>query len=256
LAQFALYQKVRALVTSETKLVQHATQLFPGWASGRNVADDGAAFAELEKAIAHHLSTYRLGEVWAIRDTLHTALEGKSGRVVDEMRRFLPGVLGSPDVDEATMLGAWSTHVAELSRVQRFAAPLATVLNVTKLIAESGAPQSARALRQPVQGEGDQLSPDSWQRAWRLRRLATHLAAIDSQDEFKKLAKVRMDLEHDLARAYHALVVKRTWRTLGGNATPSVRAGLEAYLNAIQKIGKGTGKRAVRYRQDARAAAA
>ena len=29
-----------------------------------------------------------------------------------------------------------------------------------------------------------------------------------------------------------------------------------AYLNAIQKIGKGTGKRAVRYRQDARAAAA
>jgi hypothetical protein len=43
-------------------------------------------------------------------------------------------------------------------------------------------------LRQPVQGEGDQLSPDSWQRAWRLRRLATHLAAIDSQDEFNKLA--------------------------------------------------------------------
>ena len=31
---------------------------------------------------------------------------------------------------------------------------------------------------------------------------------------------------------------------------------LQAYLNAIQKIGKGTGKRAVRYRQDAREAAA
>jgi hypothetical protein len=30
---------------------------------------------------------------------------------------------------------------------------------------------------------------------------------------------------------------------------------LQAYLNAIQKIGKGTGKRAVRYRQDAREAA-
>ncbi len=255
-SQFALYQKVRALVTSETKLVQQATQLFPGWASGRSVADDATAFAELEKAIAHHLSTYRLGEVWAIRDGLHKALEGKGGRVVDEMRRFLAGVMGSPDVDEATMLGAWSSQLAELSRVQGFAAPLTTVLSVTKLIAESGAPQCAQALRQPVQGEADQLSPESWQRAWRLRRLATHLAAIDSQDEFKKLAKVRIDLEHDLARAYHALVVKRTWRTLAENATPGVRAGLQAYLNAIQRIGKGTGKRAVRYRQDARAAAA
>jgi len=255
-SQFALYEKVRALVTSETRLVQQATQLFPGWASGRAVADDGTAFAELEKAIVHHLSTYRLGEVWAVRDGLHKALEAKSGRVVDEMRRFLVGVLGSPDVDEATMLGAWSTHLAELARVQALAAPLAIVLAVTQLIAESGAPQCAQALRQPTQGDADRLSPENWQRAWRLRRLATHLAAIDSQDEFKKLAKIRIDLEHDLARAYHELVVKRTWRMLAENATPSVRAGLQAYLNAIQKIGKGTGKRAVRYRHDARSAAA
>jgi hypothetical protein len=35
-----------------------------------------------------------------------------------------------------------------------------------------------------------------------------------------------------------------------------VRAALQAYLNAIQRIGKGTGKRAFRYRRDARFAAA
>jgi very-short-patch-repair endonuclease len=154
------------------------------------------------------------------------------------------------------MLEAWSTHTAELARVHGLAAPLAIVQSVTRLIAESGAPQYAQALRQPIEDEVDQLLPDTWQRAWRLRRLATHLAAIDSQDEFKKLARVRTDLEHDLARAYHAMVVKRTWRKLAENATPNVRAGLQAYLNAIQKIGKGTGKRAVRYRQDARYAAA
>ena len=255
-SQFALYQKVRVLVVSETRLVQQTMQLFPGWALSRSVADDVHAFGELEKAIAHHLSTYRLAEVWAIRDGLHKAFEGKSGRVVDEMRRFLVDVLGSPDVDEAAMLEAWSAHVAELSRVLGLAASLATITRVSQLIAESGALQCAQALREPIQGDADQLSPESWQSAWRRRRLATHLAAIDSQDELKKLAKVRIDLEHDLARAYHALVVRRTWRTLAENATPSVRAGLQAYLNAIQKIGKGTGKRAVRYRQDARAAAA
>ncbi len=255
-SQFALCQKVKALVNAEGKLVQQAMQLFPGWAPSRSVADDPDAFGELEKAIAHHLSAYRLGEVWAVRDGLHKALDGKSGRVVDEMRRFLVGVLGNPNVDEATMLGAWSAHMVELARVQGLVAPLVSVMAVTRLIAESGAPQYALALRQRMEGEVDQLLPETWQGAWRLRRLATHLAAIDSQDEFKKLARARTELQHDLARAYHAVVVKRSWRKLAENATPSVRAGLQAYLNAIQKIGKGTGKRAVRYRQDARNAAA
>ena len=49
--------------------------------------------------------------------------------------------------------------------------------------------------------------------------------------------------------------MKRTWLKLAENASPSIRAALQAYLIAIQKIGKGTGKRAVRYRQDARMAA-
>jgi very-short-patch-repair endonuclease len=255
-SQFALYRKVRALVRAEGKLVQQASQLFPGWARSRTVADDPTALGELARAIAHHLTTYRLGEVWSVRDGMQKALEGSSGRVVDRMRRFLAGVLGSPDVDETTLLGSWSTLMAELSRIHGLATPLACVEQVTRLIAESGAPQYGQVLRQPLEGEADLLLPETWGQAWRLRRLATHLAAIDPLDEFKKLARMRADLEHDLARAYYAVVVKRAWLKLAQNATPSVRAALQAYLNAVQKIGKGTGKRAVRYRQDARNAAA
>src|SRR5205085_8396463 len=67
--------------------------------------------------------------------------------------------------------------------------------------------------------------------------------------------KERSGIEADLTRAYQDVVIKRTWLQLARNASPSIRAALQAYLAAIQKIGKGTGKRAVRYRQDARAAA-
>ena len=98
--------------------------------------------------------------------------------------------------------------------------------------------------------------PEDWRAGWRRRRLATHLSTIDSQQEFRRLAAARQDLEHDLARLYHDAVVRRTWLKLAESATPRVRAALQAYLNAIQKIGKGTGKRAARYRQDAREAAA
>src|SRR6185312_9714636 len=100
------------------------------------------------------------------------------------------------------------------------------------------------------------LLPENWREVWRLRRLATHIDSIDSQEELKKLGRMRSEMEHDLRSAYHDLVVARTWLQLAQNATPSVRSALQAYLNAIQRIGKGTGKRAVRYRQDARLAAA
>ena len=101
----------------------------------------------------------------------------------------------------------------------------------------------------------DGLLPDNWRSAWRLRRLATYLESIDAQEELKRLAKDRHEVESDLSRAYRDIVVKRTWLKLAENASPSIRAALQAYLNAIQRIGKGTGKRAVRYRQDARMAA-
>src|SRR4030095_6531395 len=119
----------------------------------------------------------------------------------------------------------------------------------------SGAPEYATALKQPLVGTTDGLLPANWRKAWRLRRLATYLESIDGQEELKKLAKDRSGLENDLSRAYRDIVVKRTWVKLAENASPSIRAALQAYLNAIQKIGKGTGKRAVRYRQDARMAA-
>src|SRR5262245_61692962 len=101
----------------------------------------------------------------------------------------------------------------------------------------------------------DPLLPDNWRQAWRLRRLAMYLESMDAQDELKRLAIARTELENDLSRAYQEIVIKRTWLKLAEKASPSIRAALQAYLNAIQKIGKGTGKRAVRYRQEARNAA-
>jgi hypothetical protein len=79
------------------------------------------------------------------------------------------------------------------------------------------------------------------------RRLATYLESVDTQEELKRLAKSRHDVETDLSRAYRDIVVKRTWLKLAENASPSNRSALQAYLNAIQKIGKDKGKENARY---------
>jgi very-short-patch-repair endonuclease len=254
--QYALYRKVRMLAETETDLVQRVRRLFPAWAAAGRVADDAGAAVQLEKAIEHHQTAQHLGEIWVSKARLQKALEGRSGRVVEDLRVFLADVLGNPKVDEGGLIGPWAALTAELARLHRLAPAMQVVADVTQRIAQSGAALYSQRLLQPVDGPGDALLPADWRRAWRLRSLATHLALIDPQDEFRKLARLRADLEHDLARAYETLTVTRSWLKLAENATPSVRAALQAYLNAIQRLGKGTGKRAARYRQDARNAAA
>ncbi|MCW5622942.1 MAG: hypothetical protein KIS79_17655, partial [Burkholderiales bacterium] len=255
-AQFDTYRTLRALAAAETELAERAASLFPTWAPAARVADDPGAMTQLERIIAHHHSAQQMGEVWVAKARLQQALEGRSGRVVDDLRMFIDEVLGNPKVDESQLLAAWGALMAELARLQRLGPWLHTVALVTQRVAQSGAPQYAKLLRQTPAEASDALLPQDWRRTWRLRCLATHLALIDPQNEFRRLTRVRGELERDLTRSYHDLVVKSTWLQLARNTSASTRAALQAYLNAIQRLGKGTGKRAARYRQDAREAAA
>ena len=255
-SQLAQYAKLKQLVQEEAALSRNAMELFPAWPRAATAHRNSAVLAELELALAHHLTKSQLGQVSAVVDGLHRALEGGQGRIIDRMREFLAATLGNPAVDESKLLEAWNTMSAELSRLRALDAPLAAVAEVTANIAASGAPKLAHRLRLKATGFDEKLSPTILLRDWRLRRLATHLQAIDAHDEMKKLSAARVEIEQDLAHAYEELVVKRTWLKLAENAGPGVRGALQAYLNAIQRIGKGTGKRAFRYRRDARAAAA
>jgi very-short-patch-repair endonuclease len=253
---FSLYCKVKSVVEHETALCAGASRVFPAWQHGRDVADSAQRLVEFEEALQHHLTRNRLSNVWQVKERFQKVLEGKSGRVVEDIRRFLGKTLGDPKVADAGMQSEWSALMAELSRVLGLGTSLAVVREVSDKVEASGAPRYAALLRQPLVSTVDGLLPDNWRNAWRRRRLANYLESIDAQDELKKLAKERHEVESDLARAYREVVAKRTWLKLATNASPSIRAALQAYLNAIQRIGRGTGKRAVRYRHDARVAAA
>lgn len=252
---YALYQKVKGVVKAEGELSAAASHVFPNWAHVRELADNTQRLAELERALRHHLTKNRLANVWAHKERFQRVLEGRTGRVIEDIRRFLAEILGNPEIEDARMQAEWTALMAELSRVLGLGTHLATVSDVCGKVEASGAPRYADILKQPIAGTIDGLLPDSWRKAWRLRRLSSYLESIDVHEELKKLAKDRHDVESDLSRAYRDVVTKRTWLKLAENASPSIRAALQAYLNAIQKIGKGTGKRAVRYRHDARKAA-
>ncbi|MCW5625944.1 MAG: hypothetical protein KIT73_14625, partial [Burkholderiales bacterium] len=255
-AQYARYRSVRALAEAETVLERETLALFPTWTRARRVADDGQALSSLETALQRYLDTYGLSEFWSARELLERRLAGCSGPVVSRIRRFLGERLGRQSVDESAFLAEWSTLMAEVGRVRSLGPALETVVRVAAAIERSGAPELARLLRNPGPLHDRLLpAPDQWPMAWRLRRLDTYLSAVNVQAEFQRLGFLRAELEHDLARHYQEFAVTRTWLEMARNTSPAIRAALQAYLNAIQRLGKGTGKRAARYRRDAREAA-
>ena len=252
---YALYLKVKSVMKADGELCAAASLIFPNWAHVRELADNSQRLDELERALRHHLAKNRLANVWAYKERFQKVLEGRMGRVITDIRWFLAERLGNPEIEDAWIQAEWTALMAELSRVLGLGTHLAALHEGCGKVEASGAPKYAGLLKRPLAGTVDGLLPDNWRSAWRLRRLSTYLESIDAQEELKRLAKDRHEVESDLSRAYRDIVVKRTWLKLAENASPSIRAALQAYLNAIQKIGKGTGKRAMRYRQDARMAA-
>jgi very-short-patch-repair endonuclease/Cdc6-like AAA superfamily ATPase len=251
---YAVVYKVKQQVFLETTLETHARDLLPAWIEFHRASNRGR-FSELESVLRHHVNRQRLIGVWAVKESLQRILQDRNGTVITEIKSFLRDAFGNPAVSDTNMQAAWANLMSELVRINGLRPQLRIVRDVTAKIEESGAPLYASSLRQPLVGTTDRLLLDNWRACWRLRRLATHLEAIDAKDALGTLWKARKEAETSLARAYHDIVVKRTWLKLAENASPAIRAALQAYLGAIQKIGKGTGKRAVRYRQDARMAA-
>lgn len=252
---FELYQILKLIVHLETEICSAASCILPTWQYSREMVDSSSLLGEFKKNLSHHIAKNRLANVWIHKERFQKILERRNGKIIDDIREFLSHKLGNPDISDTEMQASWSSLMAELSRIQGLVPHLATVNEVCVKIEASGAPQYADALQEPLNGAVDSLLPDTWRECWNLKRISTYLDSIHAHDKLKKLSLDRINYENNLSRAYRDIVVKRTWLKLAENASHSIRAALQAYLNAIQKIGKGTGKRAVRYRLDARKAA-
>jgi very-short-patch-repair endonuclease len=252
LRSFEVYLEIREQIAVAREASGLAARLFPTW---RPEAGKAGTWLQLKRVTHHHIRRQDLANVWITKDRLQKVLDGKSGPIIDRITDFITHQLGNPSVSDSDMQAGWSTLMQELSRVLALRSLLQAVREVTDKIAASGATSWATLLTVAPEGVADPILPDGWRKAWRLRRIATHLEAIDPKEQLKRLATERRQTEEYLASAYRDVVVKRTWLKLAEKASPSIRAALQSYLAAIQRIGKGTGKRAVRFRQDARDAA-
>lgn len=252
-----VFRSTKNLIAIERILDEKAKVIIPSWTHGDETTNNEENLQRFESFLIHHLTRNRLADTWALKERFQEITAGCNGRIIEEINAFCRDTLGNPQTPDAQMQGEWTALMEELRRLHGLSSHLRVVSETCIFIRESGAPNWASKLESnPVTQTVDDFLPGSWAQAWRLRRLSNYLESIDVRKDLKQLSVQRSEAEADLARAYQDVVSKRTWHKLACNATPNIRQALAAFSNAISKIGKGTGKRAVRYRQDARHAAA
>ena len=216
--------------------------------------DGGEAFvAGAYSSLQAHVDKGRLAYAMKRVQELVRKLEGHSGGIVSQLRTFLTEALGQPAADEAEQQAAWLALQAELSRLTALLPALQEISRVTAAIEAAGAMKWAKRLRtQEASADVDAMTPVNWLDAWNWRQAVMFLDAIDGHYKVRELFDERKALTTALARTYQELVAEKTWLGVFHNSPDSVRQALQAYLNAVQAMGAGTGVRAVRHRKSAR----
>lgn len=210
---------------------------------------------EIEQTLNQHLTKHSLSTTWKSKENIENLLLEHSGIITEQLTTFITDNIGNKTHSEQYIESEWLTLMAELERIRVLSDDFQVVNDVTQAIENSGAINWANSLRkEPPSDTQDKLLPDNWRKVWRLNRLVSFVNRIDARQELVELATKRKDLENNLARLYQEVITKKTWLKLSENATPTVRAALEKYRAAIVRIGKGTGKRAPRYRREAQEA--
>jgi len=253
---FEVYREIKIAVENAQELAQNVKEIVSSFEETPSMWMNESILEDFEETFKNHLDLYKLNSAISHREKISHVLKENSGLVISNMQNFLDTVLGNSSYSNEFVKNQWNIFLEELERVQKLVPTLNTVLDICDLIKASGASLWAEQLSSIPATTVDELLPTNWSKIWRLRRLATYLSAIDARGELRRLKKNREELEQDLRRIYGITVEKRVWLKIIENATPSIRSALAAYVSAILKIGKDKGKRAPRYRNEARNAAA
>jgi len=245
--------KIRELIDLERDIVPDITRLLPRWS--KPLVGDPSTTSLLIETLEAHLLRERLDRAQVVRYSFIEKLKCCGGEITSLYRVCVENSLGNIEISDTRFREIWGLLRRTLDDLWNKQSAFATILAITASIEKSGAPLWAVRLRcDPVDGLEDPWTPGDWHERWRLRRLSTWLSRIDRHGRLRALGAERTESENQLKRAYERSIELRTWLELRMKATDSVQSSLAAYADAVRRIGRGTGKRAARYRRDARAA--
>lgn len=145
----------------------------------------------------------------------------------------------------------WTTALDELHRI-KVLEPLLEEMEMLFDRLRTVAPRWAESICAEGGKGVPQCLPSNWKDAWQWKRAAAWLNWLESECNTEQIeTKLEQERQNE-AKLLTELVAKQVWYHLLNRVTDSQKRGLFAWVQIIKRIGKGTGKYAGRYRQQAR----
>jgi very-short-patch-repair endonuclease len=250
---------LNAVLVSAPTAMRQLEQSLPRIAYGidqpSSLWSNAERLASVHNVVCSALAAVRLSAAKADVERIGDLFTNASGRLGTLARDFIGTAVGRRDVDKAKIEHAWNAVRASIDDLAQFRTELAIVRRLSERIDAAGAHRWAyRVLHEPGQERDDSAIPYDWKEAWDWAVAESYLQSIDQRDRLQGLSEERVKLDQSISKTFERLVRERTFYALGSSMTGPVRAALMMFATALRKIGKGTGKGAVRHRKDARSA--
>lgn len=243
---------VNILVSHRPLIESEVPELFPFGINAQAIIVNSKSAKEAAEAIELNLSKYRLTASRSRVVDLRERLAKSDTPITNALHAFITKKVGNIEISTTDLASKWEDLCRELTRLHELRPAFETIQRVTGAIESSGASKWAAALRtQAVIDADDPWTPGNWRVSWEWTQRNTYLKDIDGRERIRKLSEDLLKADADLKRLFQKVVEYRTYLGLFQSLTDRVRASLTMFMTAIQKIGKGTGIRARRFRRNA-----
>ncbi len=244
---------VDVLVTHAPVIESEVPELFPYGLDAQEIISVSEVAKQAAEAIELNLSKQRLAASRNRMTHLRQRLADSATPLGDALLTLVTDQVGNAALSVTALTDKWENLCRELSRVHNLRSTFATIEHVSAEIESSGAPKWADALRtQPVTGADDPWTPGNWRESWEWARQSTYLKNIDGRNRIRQLSADLLRADEELKKVFQKVVEHRTYLGLMQSLTDRVKAALTQFMTAIQRIGRGTGVRARRFRRNAR----
>jgi very-short-patch-repair endonuclease len=162
--------------------------------------------------------------------------------------------IGRKGVDEADILAGRNALTAEIRRLTQLHGRLEEVGRDLVALREAGAPDWAAAcVTEPTAVE--RTLPADWKVSWEWAAMQGRIDRITRLGNGDALRQKKMGLLRRREQVFEQLIRQRTLLGLKRRLTGPVQTALSTFTSAIRRLGRGTGRSAVRWRKAIRRAA-
>ena len=178
----------------------------------------------------------------------------RSAHSVFARMAMLAEALGTSDISPEMLVRERTEITMELARLRSLVGSLAIVDAAFSTLEDAGAQDWVARLKAAPE-EAARSIPENWEMAWRWAITARFLDTIVAMGNGDAMRTRKAEALRRRGRLMEELIKVRTMLGLKARMTSSVQRAMQAFTQAVARVGKGTGKTAPRYRAAAQRAA-